>query len=584
MSSSVRALSLLVALCVAPSLRAGDPLASDFKQQAGQHAAAIKEAAKDAVKSIKASLAPTGKSFGTGQVSLQAALATAVVAITQGRDELEDTVFSHLATLAHEGHQILVAAGSPTPGPDFGAGSGGTWDEALSGAQEVLDEADDDMRAALTTFVKALAKSGKKQKLAVDVRAQLPPHGEAYWSLVPPAAIVDPPADGQLVAPVQPPQLLVAMRGVVTGSPDSLRLGLRANAASVDVRASSTSGEELPLASLETGISGTAVADLPLDTLAHPEGYVVVHLRDGTQSSARVAVSAPSLLVPDPGAEPPLQAFKQSLKESRKELAKATSEALQELKDGLGQEADLLDSGAKSAEAALGDGFARLRSAREAVGLAWKVFVSNTAAAASLALAGAGVEDSGLPSDFQPDVSGLAATSYKGALKQVDSRQAQITKACESFVGKLVKAAAKQDVVLNASRVLGRTGTFAAPMVSGAPSPPNVPSSSPRLPDGMVIALPAFVTDLDGPLDLTLLFDLQADFGQLPTLPASVISLPDGSVTGFEDIPLGPGGTQLKELLLSPDFSLGWALHTGPTPTDTSDGMVLTPPKLEEKK
>lgn len=575
-------LSLLVALAAAPAARAGDPQAAAFKQAAKEHVGAIKAKAKDVVKELKTELGSASKGFASGQLSADLALSIVVAAVTQQRDALEDMAFERMATLAADGHQILVAAGSPPPGPDFQAGAGGAWDEALADTQAVLDDADDDVRAACASFLKALAKGAKKQKLDLDVRAQIPPHDEAFWSLVPPAAQEDAPAEGTDADPLHLPQVLIAVRGAAPGTPDGLRLGVRTPAASLDVHAASVGGESVVLGTLLPNATGTTTANLALDTLAHPDGFVVAHLNDGILVSPRVAVSAPSLLAPDPNADEPLVAFKKSLKASKKTLSKSTSEVLGDFKDSLTQSSHMLQAGGVSPDHALKAGFVALRGAREGVGVAWNAFVDATADAASLALAGAGVADTGLPSDFQPDVAGLGATAYATALKQLDSRQKQITTAYDGFVGKIVKAAAKMDIVLDANRVLGRTASFAAPMVSGAATPPLLPSTAPRLPDGMLIALPVYATDLDGPLDLTLLFDIQADFGQLGSVSASSFALPAALLTDFGSFPLGPGGTQSHEAPLGQDPALGWILRTGATLAEPAAETVLTPPDLSD--
>ena len=579
---SLRMLPLFLLFAAAPSLSAGDPLAPEFKKLANGHVADIKGAAKATVKALKSELSDSSKSFGSGFISVDEALSASVQAVTQRRDELEDIVFSHLTTLAAEGHQILVTGGSPTPGRDFQAGSGGAWDQALADAQDALDGADDDVRAAYASFLKTLAKLAKKQKLNLDVRAQIPPHDEAFWTIVPPGAQADVLADGTDDDPLRLPQILIAVRGVALGAADGLRIGVRASAASVDVLASSAGGEELSLGIVVLGASGATSTSLSIDGLAHPQGFVVAHLSDGTHESARAAVSAPSLLDPDPNADAPLVAFKKGLKESKKALSKATSEALEDFKNGLTQSTNMMQAGAADPDAAVKQGFSDLRAAREAMSLAWQDFVATTAEAASLALAGAGVADDALPPEFQPDVAGLAATNYKTALKQLDSRQLQLSKAYDSFVDKTVKAAAKLDFPFDANRVLGRLVSFAAPMVSGAATPPLLPATPPRLPDGLLLALPVFVTDLDGPLDLTLLFDFQADLSQFNALSASMLALPGGPVTDFGSQALGPGGTQMKQTPLGQDDSPGWILRTGATLSEPAAETVLTPPKLSD--
>jgi hypothetical protein len=347
----------------------------------------------------------------------------------------------------------------------------------------------------------------------------------------------------------------------------------------VDVLGSSTSSDEQLLGPLVPDVSGLATGSFTPAPLAHAAGFVVLHLFDGTLSSPFVAVSAPHLLAPDPNADAPLAAFKKSFKDSKKLLTQALGDAAGTLKDALNTEADGLSIGMELPSDALRHGFARLQEARDAVAVAWQAYVAATAGAASLALQTAAIDDGALPPDFQPDVAGLAATSNKAALKQVDSKQAQITKSFDAYVEKVRKTGEKQHLFVDASWTAGRTASFAAPMVSSAPTPPRVPMTPPRVSDGLLLVVPVPLTGLlSGPVDFSVLLDVQADFGQYPSLEAASQSIPSNTVTSLGTFTLDPGGTNQKESDLPEDAELGWLFRVGATVTDQPAAVVLTKP------
>jgi hypothetical protein len=572
-ASRVLLLPLLAVFFAVPA-RGADPAVAEFKQRTKFHVSVIKGNVKDLVKLVKQELADAAALYADGGL-LEDTMSAAIASVTAARDELEDGAFNTVVTLSQEGHQILLDASAETAGPDFVAGTGGLWDEALQDADAALGKADEQFRKAWAGFVKSLGKAAKAQDVQLDVRSQLPPHGDEFWSVVPPGGTeLENLAEG-LASGGRAPQVLIETRFVETNTSSRLMLGIRAETATVDLHLASTDADPTTFASLARDLSGIATGSFALDSLDHPQGFVLLHLDDGVLTSPVTTLSAPNLAEPNPAALPVLKTFGQDLKKEKKFLLSGMGGALKDLKALLGTHVAAVKSGAATPELALRTGFGNLRDAREALGIAWSGF-AGVAGTASAALAFEGVDDSELPADFQPDVSGLAAKTFAGVQKAVAKRQAQAAAAFDGFVAKILAQADKDSAAVGATWLAGRGGGFNAPMVTGFNSPAAQPSGPSRIADGLVLLLQPAETE-----EFSLLITLQAAVAAFPAVSVSSTALPDGTTANLADLVVGTGGTTTEEIPLTvPPDLLGWRFAAGPSDTDQPSLMILARPQL----
>ena len=569
-------LPLFALLLAAPHARAADPAVAALKERAKFHLSVLKGNVSDSVKLLKTSLADIAKDYGDETFDAETAMTAAIAAVASIRDELDDGTFGAFTTFSVEGHQILLDNGFPPPGPDFMAGTGGVWDETLADAEAALDKADEQLRKTWLGFVKSMGKAAKKLDRQIDIRSQLPPHGEGFWAVVPPGG--DPNAtlvEGGFLG-VREPQVLIVARIVETNFASHLMLGVRAATASVDLHLASTDADAQNFTTLVRDEFGVATGSFELAGLDHPEGAVFAHLDDGTFTSRTSAVSAPTLLAPDPAAEIPLKNYAKDLKKENKNLKAAAGGALKSLKALLASHVKAVKDGDATPELALRTGFSNLRDARETIGQAWNSAGAGTVATASAALLVEGVDDSTLPAAFQPDASGTGAKGLGTMARSAETGEKKLSLAFAGFAKKILAQAEKDGAQVGANLLLGRGAPFELPMVTVQNSLPPQFSGPPRIADGLLLVLKPALTE-----EFSLLLNLQAEVNWTPTLAVSTTTIPDGDEADLGDFPTGFGGTATGEIPLVADAPLlGWIFETGKTDTDQPGLMILMRPTI----
>ena len=566
----------LLAVLAAPAF-AADATTKVFKKAAKSRLKEFNVAVKVALQPVKAELSGVASAYASGDLTAGDAVSQAAAGILAARDAIEDAAFDTALVLQGDGHQALLQDGVTEPGPDFQAGTQGVWDDALGKIGKAVDKSDKTLKKRWHKFTQSLAAAASTSQVALDLRASLPPHGTAWRGVPPPAAL---PATGTIAnPPLVPPEVLVIARVVDTNTPDTLILGARAATPNVDVNVASTDIDEATLGTLTPDESGTALGSFALDTLQHPQGFVVVTLDDGTLTASSVAVSAPTLAEPDANSAAALNQFEKDLKAGQKALLKAASAAVKDFKHGLSTQLASAKAGTTTPEAALTSGFSSLATAHETIGLAWSDFVQNTSTKTSLAFGTAGVDDANIPADFQPDFAGPAGNSQATTLQKLGKKQAQLGTAFDGFTSKVVatsQTGSTGTTPIAASVVTSRGSGFSAPMITGAGNPALVPSTSTGLVDGLVLQ-----TSTDGTPTFSAMLNVQADPLAVPSMSISSTSLPEASFGDMGDMTLSTGGTQTADFPLSVDESTtGFTFNGGVTTTDQSSPMVLSTPTV----
>lgn len=565
---------LVLPLLLAPPAHAADPPSAAFRKQAQAAVKSVAAQGSASVKAVKLALADAAAGYAAAELPVADALEAAVAAIAEQRDLLEDAAFEALSSLQAQGVTLLDGFAGELPPPDFRAGGGGAWDDAVTGVGAALDKADARLAAEGAKFTKALRKGAAKQGLALDLRLALPAHGSAFRGVPSPqvpSALV---ADSEVFAS---PQVLIAARILETNQTQLLTLGMRYDGAFVDVSLATTDADATLVGSPFPGPEGWLTASFDLGQLEEPLSWLRIDLAAGATPGATAFVSAPNLAEADPALSPVVADFKQGLATARKEFGAEGGAALKQFRVQLNSHLKAMKSGQASAELALRTGFGNLADAREALGDAYRGALGAAVSGVAAALTGGGFDNADLTADLAPDAPG-AYGDAAGKLAASWSRlQAQVGSAFTGFVGKVLKLAAKQDEAVGASVVAGNTGPVLPPLLSSLLNPPAGQQSQVLLSDALVlVVMPALSEDFD----VNLVF--QADPVTQATVAATGESIPDGTPLDLGDHAVLDGGTGkatgipvLGELPV-----LGWLFRAGADETDQRSLLVLVKPTL----
>jgi hypothetical protein len=559
----------LLALLAPPSF--ADATSTAWKKAVKVRMKELKVSIKLAMKPVKDELLVSAVAYGKDNLSATGAVEQAVAAMTAARDAIEDAAFDAASELRDDGHQLIVQS-SAAPGGDFHAGGIGVWDKAQRDIDLRLDKADRKLRKLWAGFADDLEEAAGLHAAALDLRTQLPPHGTGFRAVPPPSAV---PSVGSLPeGPLEAPEILVIARLVDTDTPDTLVLGIRSAAESVDLSVASTDADQASTGSLLPDESGTAVGSFVLGGLAHPQGFLVAGLDDGTLSSGATAVSAPTLQPVDANSSAALEAFGKDLKLENKKLTAANKAAVKDFKSSLKTQLAGVKAGTITPEDALTAGFTSLGTAQESMGLAWQGFTAGTSAKAGTALGLAGVDDAGLPGDFQPDSPGVFATSQAKTMQMLDKQQTLLGTAFTGFTSDVSTQANAAGSPFSASVIVGQGAGFSSPMVSSASTPALLPSTSAGLSTGLAF-------QGGGATDINVMMGVQGDPAALPSMSLSSTTLPGGVVGDLGSVSLNPGGTQTQSFTMPADAGVsGWTFNGGATSTNQTSPMVLSAPAV----
>jgi hypothetical protein len=567
---------LIVLLALAPPAAASDPLAAAFKQAAKAAVKAVKAESKTATKLVKVGLKAAAKDYGDGTLDASAAIAAALEAMTFDRDALADAARDAVAQLAADGVSLLEDAGASEPGADFQAGGRGAWDDALQDIEKAMDKADGKFTAAFSSFVKDMGKSAKKLDAVIDIRWRVPEHGDEFWSILPPL-LLDGTLTGAKAFDVAPPQVLVEARFVATDTAERLGIGGRFNDTSAGVIVSSELGEALEVGSLFSGAGDTGSGTFALGALQSPASFINLLLATTSDKSARDVLSAPRL-TDAPAADAGILAdFEQDLKDDKQAVTTACASALAILGGDLDSHVEAVKQDLATVEVALHAGFADLRDAREAMAVALQNARGGTVLQLQENVAAAGFDDADFPSDFAPDGLGLYRDAADAQAKKLAKSQDKAAQRFRVFVGKILDLAEKKGQLVGANVVTGRTHRLAPPMVTVLGPSPIEEVSPTHLTDGMVVR----VTPVAGPDDFTALMLVQTDPALHPTVSLTATTLLEGDTLDLGQISSGAGGTGSAEPSVVGDAPLlGWIFRARDDSEPHEDLLILIKPDI----
>lgn len=573
--------STFMLLLCAGLATAADPQAAEFRKLAKQAGKDIFTLSKDGPKTVLVELKQLAKDYADGTTDVAPVMAAAVDSMTEQRHLLETGTRDALEQLSLAGSGILDTAvqnGLPTnPGPDFVAGSGGTWDDALVAAQKALDKADEKFDKAFVKFMLLMQKGAKKLGRVIDIHARVPAHGEGFWHVLPPA-LQEAPVDGALDAH-NVPHVFVATRFVETTISDTLGLGIlwRQADGMLDILGGQNSTESETLA--EDVQSGEEdYLSLSINPTLSGDSFLRLVIVPQISAERRISLS---LGIPSLTSATAANALGQFKKDAKKELGlfgNVGGQVTKYFKKQLKSHAKAQASGQASTVVALDTGACNRRTARGDINFWQHATARQPMSNAIPALQKDGVNQAEIPGDFQVTACGFFANLTKKWQKKHAQRQAQISKAYEQFVTKVLKRAAKDGETIGFSQV-SRPHRIEGPMITVSNDPPEDTVAHSAVTDAFVMVDGSAT---DGNVTSGFVSGItQPELGVQEV--STTVTVNDGSTVVIGGLLTDSGGANKTAIPGLGDIpTLGWLFRKGRSETEQTTLLILMRPAVVE--